>query len=84
MPIKSKIIRGKVVSDKMERTIVVELERLMRHPIYEKVIRKRTHLYADNPGNQAKTGDKVEIVETRPLSKLKRYRLQRILQKAQG
>lgn len=81
--VKKKIIRGKVVSDKMEKTIVVEVKRLVRHPFYEKVIRKTTHLFADNPQNQAKMGDEVEVMETRPLSKLKRWRLLKVLQKTQ-
>ena len=76
---KKKIMRGKVVSDKMEKTVVVEVERLTRHPFYEKVIRKSTRLFVDNPRNQAKTGDEVEVIETRPLSKLKRWRLLKIL-----
>ena len=77
--VKKKMIRGKVVSDKMEKTVVVEVERLTRHPFYGKVIRKSTRFFADNPQNQAKTGDEVEIIETRPLSKLKRWRLLKIL-----
>lgn len=80
---KKKIIKGKVVSDKMEKTVVVEIERLVRHPFYEKVIRKTTRFFADNPENKAKAGDVVEIVEDRPLSRLKRWRLLKILQKAQ-
>lgn len=76
---RKKIIRGKVVSDKMEKTVVVESERLVRHPFYEKVLRKYTHFFADNPQNQAKTGDEVEIIETRPLSKMKRWRVLKIL-----
>jgi len=74
-----KIMRGKVISDKMEKTVVAEVERLIRHPLYEKVIRKVTRLYVDNPDNQAKAGDEIEVIETRPLSKLKRWKLLRIL-----
>ena len=74
-----KIMRGKVISDKMEKTVVIEVERLIRHPLYEKVIRKVTRLYVDNPDNQAKAGDEIEVIETRPLSKLKRWKLLRIL-----
>lgn len=81
--VRKKTISGKVISDKMEKTIVVEVERLTRHPFYEKVLRKNTRFFVDDPQNQAKTGDKVEIVETRPLSKLKRWKLVRILQKVE-
>lgn len=77
---KRKIVRGKVVSDKMDKTIVVETVGLRRHPFYEKVVKIRKKFYADDPKENAKEGDLVEIVETRPLSKLKRWRLVRILQ----
>lgn len=75
-----KVLIGKVVSDRMDKTIVVEWEGLKRHPLYEKVVRRRKKFYADDPQEKAKEGDIVEIKETRPLSKLKRWRLVRILQ----
>jgi len=77
--VRKKIMKGKVISNKMEKTIVVEVERLTRHPFYEKVIRKSTHLFVDDPQSQAKAGDEVEVIETRPLSKLKRWKLLKIL-----
>ncbi len=64
---------GKVISDKMEKTCVVEVERDYLHPLYKKIIRRFKKFYAHNPGNKAKKGDKVRIRETRPLSKLKRW-----------
>ncbi len=78
-----KIRIGEVVSDRMEKTRVVEVERLLRHPKYQKVIRKRKKFVVDDPKNEAHIGDKVRIVETRPLSKTKRWRLLKILEKAE-
>jgi len=79
-----KIKIGEVVSDRMEKTRVVEVERLLRHPQYQKVIRKRKKFVVDDPRNESHIGDKVRIVETRPLSKTKRWRLLKILEKAEG
>lgn len=78
---KRKIFRGKVVSDKMDKTIVVAVTRLLRHPLYPKVIRKTSKFKAHDEFNEAKTGDIVEIMETRPLSKTKRWRLVRIIRR---
>jgi len=75
---------GLVTSDKMKETIVVEIERLVRHPRYDKFLRRRTKLYAHNANNEAKVGDTVEIMATRPLSKLKRWRLLRIVTRPQS
>ncbi len=77
-----KALRGTVVSDAMERTIVVQVERMARHPRYRKTIKVRRKFYAHDQENQAKVGDVVEIMSTRPLSKLKRWRLVRIIQSA--
>lgn len=66
---------GLVVSDKMDRTIVVEVERRIAHPKFKKIIRKTTKYYAHDEKEEASIGDKVLIEETRPLSKLKRWRL---------
>jgi small subunit ribosomal protein S17 len=74
---------GLVTSDKMKETIVVEIERLVRHPRYDKFLRRRTKLYAHNANNEARVGDTVEIMATRPLSKLKRWRLLRIVTRPQ-
>lgn len=72
---------GMVVSDKMDKTIVVKVVRLTRHPRYGKVLTKSKKFKVDDSENKAKTGNKVKIVETRPLSKQKRWRLQEILKK---
>jgi small subunit ribosomal protein S17 len=70
---------GVVVSDKMTKTIVVEVERRVPHPRFKKIIRKTSKFYAHDESEQAKIGDRVLIVETRPLSKLKRWNLREIL-----
>jgi small subunit ribosomal protein S17 len=66
---------GVVVSDKMTKTIVVEVERRVPHPQFKKIVRKTSKFYAHDESEQAKEGDKVLIAETRPLSKLKRWEL---------
>jgi len=71
-----------VVSDKMLKTRVVEIQRVFRHPRYERVIRRSQRLKAHDEGNASKTGDRVLIVETRPLSKEKRWRIREILGRA--
>lgn len=72
---------GVVISDKMQKTRRVEIPRQVRHPKYGKIIRRRTICYVHDEQNQAKVGDKVEIVESRPLSKTKRWELLRIVEK---
>lgn len=79
---KRKVFVGTVVSDKMDKTVVVAVERLVRHPLYKKVIRKTSKFYAHDEQNECRVGDIVEIMETRPLSKLKRWRVVRIVQRA--
>jgi len=74
--------RGIVTSNKMDKTIVVEVERLVRHPRYERHIRRRTVLKAHDAHDEAQPGDWVELEETRPLSKTKSWRLVRILRRA--
>lgn len=66
---------GRVISNKMDKTVVIEVERSMRHPKYDKVIRLTQKLYAHNDGKPLSIGDVVTVVETRPLSKLKRWRV---------
>ncbi len=73
---------GLVVSDKMTKTIIVAVERRVRHPLFGKEIRKTTRLHAHDEKGEAKTGDRVRIIETRPLSKLKRWRLIEVLARA--
>ena len=70
---------GKVTSAKMEKTIVVEVQRLMQHPKYHRVIRILKKFYAHDEKREAKLGDTVKIVSSRPLSRLKRWRLQKVL-----
>ena len=75
---------GMVVSDKPEKTILVEVERMVKHPLYKKYIKRRKRFMAHDEKNQARVGDMVEIVETRPLSRHKRWRLVRIIEKGKG
>ena len=75
---------GVVVSDAMNKTIVVQVERRMIHPVYGKVVRRSQKFYAHDEKNEAKKGDHVVIVETRPLSKTKRWRLEKISARAAG
>jgi len=73
---------GVVVSDKMQKTIVVEVERSIRHPVYRKVLRRSKRYKAHDEQNSAKPGDRVQIMEWRPLSADKRWKLEHILRKA--
>ena len=73
---------GKVVSDKMDKTIIVRRDRLVMHPLYKKHIRRSTRLTAHDGDNTAHLGDEVEIEQTRPISKSKRWRLVRVLRAA--
>ena len=74
---------GTVVSDRQEKTIIVEVERRTAHPLYKKVVKTKKRYVADDQKNEAAIGDKVTIVETRPLSKTKRWRLIGIIRKAE-
>ena len=73
---------GTVVSDKMDKTTVVAVERLVKHPLYQKYIRRRTKFSAHDEGNACRIGDKVLITESRPLSKNKKWRVSKIVEKA--
>ena len=73
------VLTGKVTSAKMEKTIVVEVLRLVQHPKYRRVVRIAKKFYAHDEQRQAKPGDTVRIVASRPLSKLKRWRLKEVL-----
>ena len=73
------VLTGRVTSSKMEKTIVVEVLRLVQHPKYRRVVRISKKFYAHDEKREAKTGDTVRIVSTRPLSKLKRWRLKEVL-----
>jgi small subunit ribosomal protein S17 len=75
---------GRVVSDKMQKTIVVEVERRVQHAEYTRTIKRTSRFHAHDEQNAAKVGDRVRIEETRPMSKLKRWRLREILVKAEA
>ena len=73
---------GKVISDKMEKTITVAVEDHVRHPLYNKIVKKTYKLKAHDENNDAKIGDTVKVMETRPLSKDKRWRLVEVVERA--
>jgi small subunit ribosomal protein S17 len=77
-----KVRVGLVVSDKMEKTVVVSIERRVQHPVYGKMVRRTKRFKAHDERNEAKTGDTVRIMETRPLSKDKRWRVVEIVERA--
>ena len=77
-----KVRVGMVVSDKMQKGIIVRIDRTMKHGLYLKTVRTSSKLYAHDENNEAKVGDKVRVMESRPLSKLKRWRLVEIVEKA--
>jgi small subunit ribosomal protein S17 len=74
---------GKVVSDKMDKTVVVAIETSVRHPLYGKIMKRTYKLKAHDENNECKIGDRVKVMESRPLSKEKRWRLVEIVEKAQ-
>ena len=73
---------GRVVSDKMDKTIVVAVEDHVKHPLYKKIVKKTYKLKAHDENNECNVGDRVEVMETRPLSKDKRWRVVEIIEKA--
>jgi len=73
---------GVVVSNKMQKTVVVQVDRLVKHPLYKKYLKRKSKFYAHDQENECMIGDKVLIMECRPLSKQKRWRLIEILKKA--
>ncbi|KAB1442335.1 30S ribosomal protein S17 [Pseudodesulfovibrio senegalensis] len=75
-------LTGVVISDKADKTIVVRVETLVKHPLLKKYIRRRKKFMAHDPANDCHTGDKVQIVESKPLSRRKRWHLVQILEKA--
>ena len=79
---RTKVREGVVVSDRMNKTVVVAVDRLVKDPRYKKYIRRRSHYKAHDETNECKTGDRVVIAETRPLSKDKRWRVRRVVEKA--
>ncbi len=76
-----RILIGVVKSDRMNKSRRVEIERFVRHPKYSKIVRRKTVCHVHDEANESRVGDKVEIEESRPLSKLKRWRLIRVLEK---
>jgi small subunit ribosomal protein S17 len=80
---KKTTIEGIVISDKMDKTIVVRVERLVKHPVFHKYIKRYVKYKAHDENNDCKTGDRVMISESRPLSKEKRWRMIQIVEKAQ-
>ena len=77
-----KVMIGKVVSDKMDKTVVVAVETSVRHKVYNKIVKRTYKLKAHDEANECKIGDTVKVMETRPLSKDKRWRLVEIMEKA--
>jgi small subunit ribosomal protein S17 len=77
-----KVREGVVVSDAMQATVIVAVVERVRHPRYGKTVQRTKRLYVDDPQNSAKVGDKVRVAEIRPLSKLKRWRLAEVVERA--
>jgi len=77
-----KLRSGRVISDSMDKTVVVAIETLVRHPLYGRIVRRTSKFKAHDDQNQCGVGDTVEIMETRPISKEKRWRVSRIVEKA--
>ncbi len=77
-----KVMVGTVVSDKMDKTVVVAVETSVRHPIYGKTVKRTYKLKAHDENNECQSGDKVRVMETRPLSKDKRFRVVEVMEKA--
>lgn len=77
-----RVLVGTVVSDKMDKTVVVQVTRRFRHPKYKKYVNERVKYKAHDPNNNARNGDRVRIIESRPLSREKRWRLQEVLERA--
>ena len=77
-----KVRVGRVISDKMDKTVVVAIEDNVKHPIYGKIVKRTLKLHAQDDNNECGVGDKVKLMETRPLSKTKRWRVVEIIEKA--
>lgn len=81
---KRKVIKGVVVSNKMLKTVVVQVKKHRKHPLYGKIIMQKSKVYAHDEENKCQIGDEVVLMETRPLSKLKRWRVINIIHKGEG
>ncbi|MCF8093572.1 MAG: 30S ribosomal protein S17 [Desulfotignum sp.] len=79
---KKKELKGLIISDKMDKSVVVQVERFIQHNVYKKYIRQYKKYHAHDEKNACRIGDEVQIIETRPLSKLKRFRVTKIIKKA--
>jgi len=79
-----KVFLGEVVSNRMQKTITVKVERRLRHPVYERVVKRSKKFHVHDEHNQCQIGDQVRIIETRPLSKTKRWRLLEIVRRRTG
>jgi small subunit ribosomal protein S17 len=79
----SRSLEGRIVSDKMNKTITVLVERRVKHPVYQKYIRRSTKLHVHDESNEGRIGDVVEILQCRPISKTKAWRLERIVARAE-
>ena len=79
-----RILSGEVISDRMNKTITVKVERRIRHAVYERVVRRSKKYHAHDENNQCQVGDQVRIIETRPLSKTKRWRLLEVVRQRAG
>lgn len=77
-----KVRTGRVISDKMDKTIVVAVIDNVEHPLYGKIVKRTRKLYAEDANNECHVGDRVKVMETRPLSKTKRWRLVEVIERA--
>ena len=80
----TRVVEGRVLSDRMDKTVTVLVERSVKHPLYKKYVRRSTKLHVHDEGNESRIGDRVEISPCRPLSKTKSWRLERIVSRAEG
>ena len=77
------LLKGTVISNKMDKSVVVQVERLEKHPLYHKFVRRRTKILAHDETNSCKVGDKVVIIESRPLSRRKRWRVKEVMERGE-
>jgi len=78
-----KTLVGMVVSDRMNKTVTISVQRSIRHPMYKKIVKKTSKIWAHDAENECRIGDRVKVMSTRPLSKLKRWRVVEILKRSQ-
>lgn len=78
-----KTLVGRVVSDRMDQTVTVSVERMFQHSKYKRIVKKTSKIYAHDAENKCRMGDKVKVMSTRPLSKLKRWRVVEVIERAQ-